>query len=52
MVCFYPVRKDLIDAAEAAGGNWTNDYTLHVYNGPFYICLLYTSSWYVIMLLD
>ena len=37
MVCFYPVRKDLIDAAEASGGNWTNDYTLHVYNGPFYI---------------
>lgn len=37
MVCFYPVRKDLIDAAAASGGNWTNDYTLHVYNGPFYI---------------
>lgn len=37
MVCFYPVRKDLIDAAEAAGGNWTNDYTLHVFNGPFII---------------
>lgn len=37
MVCFYPIRKDLIDAANASGGNWTNDYTLHVYNGPFYI---------------
>ncbi len=37
MVCFYPVRKDLIDAAEESGGNWTNDYTLHVFNGPFYI---------------
>lgn len=37
MVCFYPVRKDLIDAAEEAGGDWTNDYTLHVFNGPFYI---------------
>lgn len=37
MVCFYPVRKDLIDAANASGGNWTNDYTLHVFNGPFII---------------
>lgn len=37
MVCFYPVRKDLIDAANASGGNWTNDYTLHVFNGPFVI---------------
>lgn len=37
MVCFYPIRKDLIDAAEADGGNWTNDYTLHVFNGPFVI---------------
>lgn len=37
MVCFYPIRQDLIDAAEAAGGNWTNDYTLHVFNGPFVI---------------
>lgn len=37
MVCFYPIRKDLVDAAEAAGGNWTNDYTLHVFNGPFVI---------------
>lgn len=37
LVPFYPVRKDLIDAAEAAGGDWTNDYTLHVFNGPFVI---------------
>lgn len=37
MVCFYPVRKDLIDAARAEDANWTNDYTLHVFNGPFII---------------
>ncbi len=37
MVPMYPIRKDLIDAAEAAGKDWTNDYTLHVYNGPFVI---------------
>lgn len=37
MVCFYPIRKDLIDAAAAAGQDWTNDYTLHVWNGPFVI---------------
>ncbi len=37
MLCFNPIRKDLIDKAEANGGNWTNDYTLHVYNGPFVI---------------
>lgn len=37
MVPFYPIRKDLIDAAEEAGENWTNDYTLHVFNGPFII---------------
>ncbi len=37
MLCFYPIRKDLIDAAEASGGNWTNDYSLHVFNGPFVI---------------
>lgn len=36
-VTFYPIRKDLIDAAEAAGEDWTNDYTLHVFNGPFVI---------------
>ena len=37
MVCFYPVRMDLIEAAAAAGADWTNDYTLHVWNGPFVI---------------
>ena len=37
MLSFYPVRKDLIDAAEGAGENWGNDYTLHVFNGPFVI---------------
>lgn len=37
MACFYPVRKDLIDAATTAGQDWTNDYTLHVWNGPFVI---------------
>ena len=37
MVCFYPVRMDLIEAAAASGGDWTNDYTLHVWNGPFVI---------------
>ena len=37
MCPFYPIRKDLIDAAEAEGKNWTNDYTLHVFNGPFVI---------------
>lgn len=37
MVCFYPVRMDLIEAAAAAGQDWTNDYTLHVWNGPFVI---------------
>ena len=37
MVCFYPVRMDLIEAATAAGADWTNDYTLHVWNGPFVI---------------
>ena len=37
MVVFYPIRLDLIEAAEAAGGDWTNDYTLHVFSGPFVI---------------
>lgn len=37
MVCFYPVRMDLIEAAAASGADWTNDYTLHVWNGPFVI---------------
>lgn len=37
MCPFYPIRKDLIDAAEAEGLNWTNDYSLHVFNGPFVI---------------
>ena len=37
MVCFYPVRMDLIEKANAAGADWTNDYTLHVWNGPFII---------------
>ena len=37
MVPMYPIWKDLIDAAEAAGKDWTNDYTLHVFNGPFVI---------------
>lgn len=37
MVCFYPIRKELIDAAVAEGKDWTNDYTLHVFNGPFII---------------
>lgn len=37
MVCFYPIRKELIDAAKEAGSDWTNDYTLHVFNGPFVI---------------
>ncbi|MBQ9324752.1 MAG: peptide ABC transporter substrate-binding protein [Clostridia bacterium] len=37
MVPFYPIRKDLIDAAKENGGNWTNDYQLHVFNGPFVI---------------
>lgn len=37
MAVFYPIRLDLIEAAEAAGGDWTNDYTLHVFSGPFVI---------------
>ena len=37
MLPLFPIRKDLIDAAESAGENWGNDYTLHVFNGPFVI---------------
>ena len=37
MAVFYPIRLELIEAAEAAGGDWTNDYTLHVFSGPFVI---------------
>lgn len=37
MAVFYPIRLDLIEAAEANGGNWTNDYELHVFSGPFVI---------------
>lgn len=37
MAVFYPIRLDLIEAAEASGGDWTNDYTLHVFSGPFVI---------------
>lgn len=37
MLPLYPIRKDLVDAAEGAGQNWGNDYTLHVFNGPFVI---------------
>jgi len=37
MIVFYPIRLDLIEAAKASGGDWTNDYTLHVFSGPFVI---------------
>ena len=37
MLPLYPIRKDLVDAAEKDGKNWGNDYTLHVFNGPFVI---------------
>lgn len=33
-ICFFPVRKDVI---EAAGESYLNDYTKHVFNGPFVI---------------
>ena len=33
-VCFFPVRLDVI---EAAGESYKNDYTKHVFNGPFVI---------------
>lgn len=33
-VCFFPVRLDVI---EAAGEEYLNDYTKHVFNGPFII---------------